>query len=89
MPTSRSAISCKEGDGRRMLRDLQGQTEPADTVGFAIIVSEIATGEMPGSLGKVSGELRSGTVSAKVHAEKLTSEERCNVAKKAAAARGK
>lgn len=65
----------------------QKQKRPADTIGCAIFVAKIATGEMTEELQESSGKTRSGKAGAKARAAKLTKEERSATAKKAAAAR--
>ena len=67
----------------------QGQQRPADAIGCAVRVAQIATGEIEESLLQKSGRVRSGYAGAKARAESLTSDERRNIAKKAAAARWK
>ena len=63
------------------------QKRPADVVGCAVTVARIATGEIEETLAEKSGRVRSGYASAKARAEKLTKEERREIAAKAAAAR--
>ncbi len=70
-----------------MPRGPSGQRRPADVVGCAVMVAKIATGEVTEELREPSGRVRSGHAGAKARAEKLTSEERAAVAKKAAVAR--
>ena len=64
-----------------------GQKRPADAVGCAVTVAKIATGEIEDTTTKKSGPVRSGYAGAKARAEKLTKEERREIAAKAAAAR--
>ncbi len=64
-----------------------GQKRPADVVGCAVMVAKIATGEIQEKLTEPSGKVRSGQAGARARAEKLTPEQRRNIAKKAAAAR--
>ena len=73
--------------GPRMPRGPNGEKRPADTVGCAIMVARIATGEIEEHLKKPSGKVRSGRAGAKARAEKLTPEQRRRIAKKAANAR--
>jgi hypothetical protein len=70
-----------------MPRGPQGQKRPADTIGCAIMVAKIATGEIEEEVKEPSGKVRSGKAGAKARAAKLTPEERREIAKKAAAAR--
>jgi len=65
----------------------QGQKRPADTVQAAIMVAKIATGEIEEKLKEPSGKVRSGKAGAAARAEKLTAEERTEIAKKAAGKR--
>ena len=66
-----------------------GEIRPADSVGCAVKVAQIATGEVDEALLKKSGRVRSGHAGAKARAESLTTEERREIAKKAAAVRWK
>jgi len=70
-----------------MPRGPQGQKRPADTIGCAVMVAKIATGEIQEEVANPSGKVRSGKAGGKARMEKLTDEERRNIAKKAAAAR--
>lgn len=70
-----------------MPRGPQGQKRPADTIGCAVMVAKIATREIEEEVDNLSGKVRSGKAGGKARAEKLTDEERHNIAKKAAAAR--
>lgn len=65
----------------------QGQQRPADTNACAVMVAKIATGEAPDPVGAAPGRRKSGQAGAQARAEKLTSEERRAIARKAAAAR--
>jgi len=70
-----------------MPRGPQGQKRPADVIGAAVMVMKIATGEISETPTKTFGRTRSGRAGAKARADKLSAEDRKNVAKKAAAAR--
>lgn len=72
-----------------MPRGPQGQKRPADTIGCAVTVAKIATGEIEEIIKEPSGKVRSGKAGARARAEKLTSRERSEIAKRAAAARWK
>ena len=73
-----------------MPRGPQGQKRPADTIGCAVMVAKIATGELVEEEDRRSvGKIRSGRAGAKARAEKLTTEERRDVARRAAMARWK
>lgn len=65
----------------------RGEKRPADTIGCAVTVARIATGEIEEALTKPSGKVRSGKAGAKARAEKLTAPERREIAKRAASAR--
>ncbi len=67
----------------------RGERRPADVVGAAIMVAKIATGEIEEAIEPKSGRTRSGRAGAKARAEKLSGEERREIANKAAAARWK
>jgi hypothetical protein len=60
---------------------------PAGTVECAVTVGRIATGEIEEELKAPSGWVRSGLTGAKARAEKLSTNERREIAKKASAAR--
>jgi hypothetical protein len=51
------------------------------------MVAKIATGEIEEEVKEPSGKVRSGKAGAKARAEKLTSDERRDIAKRAAGAR--
>lgn len=70
-----------------MPRGPQGQKRPADTIGCAVTVAKLATGELTEELKTPSGKTRSGKAGAKARATKLSQEERSAIAKKAAARR--
>ncbi len=70
-----------------MPRGPQGQKRPADSIGCAIMVGQLATGEITEILKEPSGKVRSGQAGSKARAEKLSQEERTAIAKKAAAQR--
>lgn len=64
-----------------------GQKRPADTVGAAVMVAQIATGDVKDT--KSSGRRKSGVAGAKARMESLSRMERSEIAKKAAHARWK
>ncbi len=64
-----------------------GQHRPADVIGSAIMVAQIATGEISDNQTKKSGRVRSGKAGAKARANNLSSRRKRQIAKKAAAAR--
>ena len=65
----------------------QGQRRPADAIGAAVMVAKIATGEIEETTPKKSGRTKSGQAGAKARAQKLTAEERNDIAREAADAR--
>jgi hypothetical protein len=70
-----------------MARGPQGQKRPADSIGCAVMVARIATGELTETIKPKTGKTLSGIAGAKARAESLTKEKRLGIAKKAAAAR--
>jgi hypothetical protein len=54
---------------------------------MSVMVARIATGEIEETIEEKSGRVRSGKAGAKARAEKLTSQERSDIARKAANAR--
>ena len=70
-----------------MARGPRGEKRPADVIGAAVMVGRIATGEIKDTREEKSGRVRSGKAGARARADKLTPEERSEIAKKAAAAR--
>lgn len=70
-----------------MPRGPQGQKRPADAIGCAIMVGQLAIGEIAEVLKEPSGKVRSGQAGSKARAERLSQEERTAIAKKAAAGR--
>ncbi len=73
---------------QRVPKGPQGQKRPAGTVECAVMVAKIATGEIADEVDQRSvGKIRSGKAGGKARAERLTSDERRDVARKAAAAR--
>lgn len=65
----------------------QGQKRPADVIGNAVRIAKIATGEIEETELKQPAKRKSGLAGAKARAEKMTAEERSEVARKAANAR--
>lgn len=70
-----------------MPRGPQGQQRPADTVGNAVHVAKIATGEIEESTHEPSGKARSGKAGGTARAKSLTKERRSEIARQAAQAR--
>jgi len=65
----------------------KGEKRPADVIGNAVKVAKIATGEIEEETNEPSGRVRSGKAGAKARTEKLSPEERRDIARKAADAR--
>lgn len=65
----------------------QGQKRPADVIGNAVHVARIATGEIEDTKLEQPAKRRSGLAGSKARADKLTAEERSEIARKAANAR--
>jgi hypothetical protein len=59
-----------------------GERRPADSIGMSVMVAKIATGEIEDN--KKSNRTKSGKAGAKARAKKLTTEERTEIARKAA-----
>jgi hypothetical protein len=70
-----------------MPRGPHGQKRPADSIGCAVMVGRLATGEITDILKEPTGKVRSGKAGSKARAEKLSQVERIAIAKKAAASR--
>jgi hypothetical protein len=66
-------------------RGPQGQRQPADVIGAAV-VARIAAGEIEDTQTAKFGRTRSGATGAKARAQKLSPEDRKKIAKKAASA---
>lgn len=67
----------------------KGQKRPADVIGNAVKVMQIATGEAEEELtddGKNKAAAELGRRGGRAHAEKLTAEQRAEIARKAATA---
>lgn len=65
----------------------KGEERPADTIGCAVVVAKIATGEIDEILPERSGRVRSGLAGAKARAESLTDDRRQEIARLAAETR--
>lgn len=73
---------------QRVPKGPQGQKRPADTIGCAVVVAKIATGEIDDEVDQRSvGKIRSGKAGAKARAEKLSKEQRTEIARIAAHSR--
>ena len=67
-----------------MPRGPKGEKRPADVIGTAIMVGRIATGEIEEAGSKVPNRAKGGKIGGKARAERLSSEDRTAIAKKAA-----
>ena len=65
----------------------QGQMRPADTIGNAVHIARIATGETQETELKQPAKRKSGLAGAKARVENTTPEDRKAIAQKATAAR--
>lgn len=65
----------------------QGQRRPADVIGNAVHIAQIATGEIEETTLKQPAKRKSGLARAKARVDATTSEQRQETARKAAAAR--
>lgn len=70
-----------------MPRGPQGQKRPADSIGLAVTVARIATGEVEDTTLKQPAKRASGLAGAKARQESTTDKQRSEIAGKAAAAR--
>ena len=67
----------------------QGQKRPADVISNAVKIAKIATGEVEDTELEYPEKAKGGTAGGKARAEKLTTEERSEIASRAAKARWK
>lgn len=67
----------------------QGQKRPADAIGNAVHIARIATGEIEDTTLRQPAKRASGAAGAKARSEKLTKQERSEIAKIAAEKRWK
>ena len=65
----------------------QGQTRPADVIGCAVIVARITTGDLEEKLESPSEKSKNAQMGGRERANRLSKQERSEIAKKAAAAR--
>ena len=70
-----------------MPRGPQGQKRPADVIGNAVHIAQIATGEEQETELKQPAKRNSGLAGAKARQENTTDAQRSEIARKAAAAR--
>ena len=62
----------------------QGQKRPADVIGAAVMVAKIATGEIEAEISPVPKRARGGRIGGRARADRLTPEQRKEIAKKGA-----
>jgi hypothetical protein len=67
----------------------RGEKRPADSIGAAIMVAKIATGEIEDTRPKIAAKSASGKKGAAARAAKLTDQQRTQIAQKGATARWK
>ncbi len=72
-----------------MPRGPKGEKRPADVIGNAVRVMQIATGEIEEDLGKVPKRAKGGRKGGRARARSLTPQQRSEIAQAAAAARWK
>ena len=70
-----------------MPRGPNGEQRPADVVGCAVTVMRIATGEEEETGHKQPGKRKGGSLGGKARSNKLTSEQKAEIARKGAATR--
>lgn len=70
-----------------MPREPQGQKRPADVIGNAVHIAQIATGEQEETTLKQPTKRKSGLAGPKARLESTTADERKAIAQKAATAR--
>ncbi len=68
-----------------MPKGRSAQTRPADAIGCAVMVAQLATGEITEKLKEPTGKVRSGLAGAKARAANMPSEQRSENAGRAAA----
>lgn len=72
-----------------MARGPQDERRPTDTIGCAVMVAKIATGEIEEDAKAPSGRVRCGKAGVAARANSLTAEQRWAIANQAAAVRWK
>lgn len=72
---------------RYMPKGPKGEKRHADTVQNAMLIGRIATGEVEDALSKAPNRAKGGKIGGKARADKLSSDERTAIAKKAAKSR--
>jgi hypothetical protein len=65
----------------------QGQKRPADVIGTAVMVAKIATGEIEDTISPMHKRAAGGNAGGKARADKLTADQRQEIAWKAARSR--
>jgi hypothetical protein len=71
----------------KMPKGPQGQRRPADAIGNAVLIAQIATGEQQETALKQPAKRNSGLAGAEARMQNTTPEDRKAIAQKAAAAR--
>lgn len=75
--------------GEQMPKGPQGQRRPADVIGNAVHIAQIATGDIEETVLKQPAKRKSGLAGAKARLDSTTAEQRSEIAKKAANERWK
>lgn len=70
-----------------MPRGPKGEKRPADVIGAAIMVAQIATGEIEDPKGKTPNRAKGGRAGGKARADNLSASKRKEIAQKASRAR--
>ncbi len=70
-----------------MPRGPQGQKRPADVIGTAVMVAKIATGEIDETTSAAPERAKGGKIGGRARANRLTPQQRQEIARKAAKAR--
>jgi hypothetical protein len=73
--------------GIDMPKGPQGQKRPADVIGAAVMVAKIATGEIEDTPSPAPKRAKGGKVGGRARADRLTPEQRQEIARKAAKTR--
>ena len=79
--------SAYDGTALAVPKGPQGQKRPADTIGCAVAVARIATGETQDSLYDQPNKVKTGHAGARARTASLTPDERSAIARKAVTAR--
>ena len=82
-----NGASARRGTALAVPKGPQGQKRPADTIGCAVTVARIATGECQDSRYDLPNKVKAGHAGARARTASLTLKERSAIARAAAAAR--